>query len=422
MILEKMRIEDLKAANYNPRVELQPGMEEFEKLKKSIEEFGFVEPPIFNNQTGNLVGGHQRVSVAKYLGAYDVLDVVVVDLPLEKEKALNIALNKIDGIWDEEKLADLLLELSDEEVTLTGFDSLEIENLLANYEYNQDSEKVVTEDDFETVKEYEAIQEPLSKYGQLFKLGNHYLMCGDATNPEDIDWLMQGNKAALVVTDPPYNVAISSDSEELKHSGTDSILNDDMSDEEFHSFLSDTFFTYKKLMDDTAAIYVFHGSSYQREFENAMNENDIVVRSQCIWVKNNAGFGWSQYRWQHEPCFYAHIKNKAPGWFGNRKQTTVWNDDLIDDIPSSIWQVSRDDVNKYVHPTQKPLSLLAIPIRNSSRRNDIVVDLFGGSGSTLMTCQELDRVCYTMELDPKFCDVILKRFEKHTGIKPERVN
>lgn len=421
MKLEIMNIADLNEAEYNPRIKLEPSMLEYKKLKNSIQEFGFVDPPIFNIQTRNLVGGHQRVQVAKDLG-FKEIDVSIVDMPLKKEKQLNIALNKISGHWDETKLAQLLLEFTQEQVELSGFELSEADYILTNYHYEQDIEKPVMEDDFETIKEYEAIKEPTTKNGQLFKLGKHYLLCGDATNFDEVKKLMQGNKAALVVTDPPYNVAIKSDSQELKDLGTDSILNDDMSPEEFNSFLFGTFKSYKYLMHDSAAIYVFHGSSYQREFENAMNENDIVVRSQCIWVKNNAGFGWSQYRWQHEPCFYAYINNKAPNWFGNRKQTTVWRDDLIEDIPSSIWQVSRDDVNKYVHPTQKPLSLLAIPIRNSSKRNDIVVDLFGGSGSTLMTCQELDRVCYTMELDPKFCDVILKRFEQSTGIKPEIIN
>lgn len=421
MEIIKMKLSELRAADYNPRVDLIPGMAEYEKLKNSIEEFGFVDPPIFNKQTGHLVGGHQRVAVAKDIGITEI-DVSVVNMTLDREKQLNVALNKVSGQWDHEKLAQLLSEFSDEQINLTGFEQSEVDDLLNTYNYNQDLDIPIIEDDFETVLEYEAISEPTTKRGQMFMLGNHYLLCGDATAPEDIKTLMRGNKAALVVTDPPYNVAINSDNEELKNSGTDSILNDDMSDEDFNSFLVDTFKSYAELMADSAAIYVFHGSSYQREFENAMNESDIVVRSQCIWVKNNAGFGWSQYRWQHEPCFYAHLKEKVPSWFGNRKQTTVWRDDLLEDIPSSIWQISRDDVNKYVHPTQKPLSLLAIPIRNSSKRDDIVIDLFGGSGSTLITCQELNRICYTMELDPKFCDVILKRFEQHTGIKPVLLN
>ncbi|MEK4976266.1 DNA-methyltransferase [Bacillus sp. FSL K6-6540] len=173
-------------------------------------------------------------------------------------------------------------------------------------------------------------------------------------------------------------------------------------------------------MAPTAAIYVFHPSSYQRQFEDAMNAAGIVIRSQCVWVKNAASFGWSQYRWQHEPVFYAHVKGKAPAWYGDRRQTTVWRACLPveEPNPSSVWEVSRGDVGKYVHPTQKPLELLAIPIGNSSQKGEMVVDFFGGSGSTLMTCDQLGRICRTLELDPIFCDVIKRRYQEATGIEP----
>lgn len=416
-----MKLSDLKPAEYNPRVDLKPGMPEFEKLKQSIEEFGFVDPPIFNKQTGNLVGGHQRVAVASYLGGYDEIEVSIVDLPLKKEKALNVALNKISGRWDDEKLA-LLLKSIEAEVRFTGFDTDEVNELLDAYDYEEDIEKPIIEDDFDVNQFVEDHPEPKTKLGQLWKLGDHYLLCGDATKSEDVAKLLQGNKAALVVTDPPYNVAVSSDSQELQESGRGEIMNDNMSENEFNDFLSAVFKNYSASMNPNAAIYVFHGSSYQREFENAMNAAGIVVRSQCIWVKNSATFGWSQYRWQHEPVFYAYKKNEAPAWYGNRKQTTVWQDDLLEDLPSTIWHVDRDDATKYYHPTQKPLSLIAIPIRNSSKRGDIILDYFGGSGSTLMTCDQLDRVCFTLELDLIFCDVIIERWEQATGKKAELIS
>lgn len=421
MEIIKMKLADLKPADYNPRIELKPGMPEFEKLKQSIKEFGFVDPPIFNKQTGNLVGGHQRVAVASYLGGYDEIEVSIVDLPLKKEKALNVALNKISGRWDEEKLAVLLKNI-DSDVALTGFDDDEVKDLLAAYDYKEDTEKPIVEDEFDVNQFVEDHPEPKTKLGQLWKLGDHYLLCGDATKLEDVDKLLQGNKANLVVTDPPYNVAVSSDSQELQESGCSEIMNDNMSDSEFNDFLAAVFKNYSAAMKTNAAIYVFHGSSYQREFENAMNAADIVVRSQCIWAKNNATFGWSQYRWQHEPVFYAFKKDEAPSWYGDRKQTTVWQDDLLEDLPATIWRMDRDDVTKYYHPTQKPLSLIAIPVRNSSKRNDIVLDLFGGSGSTLMTCDQLDRVCFTLELDPIFCDVIIERWEQATGNKAELIS
>lgn len=374
MRIVKMKLSDLKPADYNPRIELKPGMPEFEKLSRSIEEFGFIDPPIFNERTGNLIGGHQRVAVASYLGSYDEIEVSVVDLPLKKEKTLNVALNKISGRWDEEKLAILLKDI-DSDVTLTGFDDDEVDNLIAAYDYKEDIEKPIVEDDFDVNQFVEDHPEPKTKLGQLWKLGDHYLLCGDATKSEDIDKLLQGKKADLVVTDPPYNVAVSSDSQELQESGRGKIMNDNMSDSDFDDFLTAVFNNYSASMNPSAAIYVFHGSSYQREFENAMNAAGIVVRSQCIWVKNNATFGWSQYRWQHEPVFYAFKKGAAPAWYGDRKQSTVWQDDLLEDLPATVWRVNRDDTTKYYHPTQKPLSLIAIPVRNSSKRNDVVLDL-----------------------------------------------
>ncbi|EGO6788802.1 site-specific DNA-methyltransferase [Enterococcus faecalis] len=422
MHIKKMKLSDLKAAEYNPRVDLKPGMQEYEKLKQSILEFGFVDPPIYNIQTGNLVGGHQRVAVARELGLFNEIEVSVVNLPLNKEKALNVALNKISGQWDEEKLYVLLNELDDEAVSLTGFDTEEVDSLLDSFNYEEDIEKPIIEDDFQVNEFIENHPEAKTKMGELWKLGNHYLLCGDATKAADVEKLLQGKKANLVVTDPPYNVAVKSENKELNESGREKIMNDDMSDEEFNQFLTAVFNNYANAMENDSAIYVFHGSSYQREFENSMNAAGIVVRSQCIWVKNNATFGWSQYRWQHEPVFYAHKKKQAPSWYGDRKQTTIWQDDLMEDLPATIWKVPRDDVSTYYHPTQKPLSLIAIPVRNSSKRQDIVLDLFGGSGSTLMTCNQLDRRCYTLELDPLFCDVIIERFEKSTGIVAELID
>lgn len=422
MHIKKMKLSDLKTAEYNPRVDLKPGMQEYEKLKQSILEFGFVDPPIYNIQTGNLVGGHQRVAVARELGLFNEIEVSVVNLPLNKEKALNVALNKISGQWDEEKLYVLLNGLDDEAVSLTGFDTEEVDSLLDSFNYEEDIEKPIIEDDFQVNEFIENHPEAKTKMGQLWKLGNHYLLCGDATKAADVEKLLQGKKANLVVTDPPYNVAVKSENKELNESGREKIMNDDMSDEEFNQFLTAVFNNYANAMENDSAIYVFHGSSYQREFENSMNAAGIVVRSQCIWVKNNATFGWSQYRWQHEPVFYAHKKKQAPSWYGDRKQTTIWQDDLMEDLPATIWKVPRDDVSTYYHPTQKPLSLIAIPVRNSSKRQDIVLDLFGGSGSTLMTCNQLERRCYTLELDPLFCDVIIERFEKSTGIVAELID
>lgn len=409
MNIRVVPIEQINTATYNPRVDLQPGDPEYEKLKRSIEEFGYVEPIVWNERTGNMVGGHQRYKIMVHEQGHTELAVSVVDLDDQQERLLNVALNKVSGQWDDEALARLLADLQTNgaDLELSGFDEEELNDLLAEFDILPDSviEEPIVEDDFDVQSILDEIREPETQRGDVWQLGPHLLMCGDATNKEDVDRLMNGVTAGLVVTDPPYNVAVESDSERLAADGRDKIMNDDMSAEEFRGFLDTVFQNYARVMEPTAAIYIFHPSWYQRDFENAMNAAGIVRRTQCIWVKNSASFGWSQYKFQHEPVFYAHIKGKAPAWYGDWSQKTIWD-------------VSRGDVSKYVHPTQKPLELLAIPIGNSSQKGDVVVDFFGGSGSTLMTCDHLERSCRTMEIDPKFCDVIKRRYQVATGIEP----
>lgn len=422
MDIRVISIDQINAAAYNPRIDLQPGDPEYEKLKSSIEEFGYVEPIVWNERTGNMVGGHQRYKIMVHELGRTELSVSVVDLDDQQERLLNLALNKVSGRWDEEALARLLDELQESgaDLYLSGFDQEEIEDLASALPEVPDIEDPVVEDDFDVEKALDDIKEPETQRGDVWQLGPHRLVCGDATDPADVARLMEGAKAALVVTDPPYNVAVESDSERLAADGRNSIMNDDMPAEEFAGFLHAVFERYSSIMEATAAIYVFHPSSYQREFEDAMDAAGIVVRSQCVWVKNAASFGWSQYRWQHEPVFYAHLRGKAPAWYGDRRQSTVWRAGLPGDPaePSTVWEVSRGDVSKYVHPTQKPLELLAIPIGNSSQKGDLVVDLFGGSGSTLMTCDQMGRMCRTLELDPVFCDVIKQRYQAATGNEP----
>jgi len=367
-----------------------------------------------------MVGGHQRYKIMVDKLGHTELTVSVVSLDDQQERLLNLALNKVAGRWDDEALARLLDELqtAGADLNLSGFEQHEIDELVANLPHNVEIDEPVIEDDFDVGHALDQLKEPETKRGDVWKLGRHILVCGDATNSEDVALLMGDAKAALVLTDPPYNVAVESDSERLAADGRDKILNDDMPAEEFAGFLYAVFEQYTSIMHPNAAMYVFHPSSYQREFQDAMEAAGFHIRSQCVWVKNAASFGWSQYRWQHEPVFYAHLKNKSPAWYGDRKQSTVWRSGLDEPEPSTVWEVSRGDVNKYVHPTQKPLPLLAIPIGNSSKREDIVVDFFGGSGSTLITCEQMGRECRTLELDPVFCDVIKERFHAATGIEP----
>lgn len=372
MNIQTIPVDRINVAAYNPRVDLRPGDAEYEKLKQSILSFGYVEPIVWNERTGNMVGGHQRYKIMVNELDHTELEVSVVNLDDEQERLLNLALNKVSGRWDEEALARLLAELQESgaDLGLSGFEEEEIGDLIVALPDIPDVDQPVVEDDFDVNQALEDIDEPETRSGDVWQLGPHLLMCGDATDPVDVARLMEGSKAALVVTDPPYNVAVESDSARLAADGRSSIMNDDMPAEDFAGFLHAVFQKYVGVMVPTAAIYVFHPSSYQREFEDAMNAAGIVVRSQCVWVKNAASFGWSQYRWQHEPVFYAHLKGKAPAWYGDRRQATVWRAGLPGEPaePSTVWEVSRGDVGKYVHPTQKPLELLAIPIRNSSHR------------------------------------------------------
>lgn len=263
MDIRKISVSKINPAPYNPRVDLQPGDPEYEKLKRSIEEFGYVQLLIWNERTGNLVGGHQGFKIlVNELGSSEV-NVSVVDLDDAREKALNIALNKISGDWDEDKLAHVLAELqeSDLDVELTGFDLKEAIDLINEYVTIEIDEPVI-EDDFDVEKALNDIIEPETKPGDIWRLGRHILMCGDATSELDVKRLMDGQQAALVVTDPPYNVAVKSESAGLALDGRESILNDDMPMEQFEHFLQSVFANYASIMDPKAAIYVFHPSSY----------------------------------------------------------------------------------------------------------------------------------------------------------------
>ncbi|OBS84086.1 site-specific DNA-methyltransferase [Bacillus pumilus] len=423
MNIKTIPVHKINPAPYNPRIDLQPGDPEYDSLKQSIDKFGYVDPLIWNERTGHLVGGHQRFKVLMEDNPSEIL-VSVVSLNDQDEKALNVALNKISGHWDENKLEKILTELKDNNLDLetVGFTEEEYEDLLDSVSIENEI-VIVEEDNFNVQEALDNIKEPETKYGDVWRLGRHTLVCGDATKIEDVDRLMSGHKADLVITDPPYNVAVKSDSKKLNDDGHASILNDSMDDDQFDLFLREVFLNYSRIMNEKAAIYVFHAASYQRAFENEMRNAGIDIRSQCIWVKNSPTFGWSQYRYMHEPVFYAFKKGCAPNWYGDRKQVTVWRADTTEEgEPATIWEVSRGDVTKYVHPTQKPLDLINIPLSNSSKKGDRVVDFFGGSGSTLMTCEQTDREALLLELDPYFCDVIKKRFTEFTGIEPELIS
>ncbi|NTW70659.1 MAG: DNA modification methylase [Eubacteriaceae bacterium] len=384
MEFKKLQIESLIPASYNPRKKLKPGDTEFEKIKNSIKEFGYVDPVIVN-QDLTVIGGHQRVSVLKSLGHMEI-DCVIIDIDKTKEKALNIALNKAVGSWDEVLLADLLkdLEALDFDLKFTGFDPPEIDELFSNI-----YDKEIKEDDFDVDKE---LAEPaVTKLGDVWLLGKHRLICGDSTNSETLSILMNGEKANLCVTDPPYGVNFTAGSENERL-----IKNDNLKGKEFYEFLLAAFKNIYASLDDGGAIYVFHADTEGLNFRNAFMDAGFKLSSVCQWVKNSLVLGRSDYQWQNEPVLYGWKPTGSHRWYSDRKQTTIWNFDR----PSR----SKD------HPTTKPLPLIAYPIKNSSMSNCIVLDPFGGSGSTLIASEQTGRICYTSELDEKYSDVIVKRF------------
>ena len=386
MEIKELPLKELKPAAYNPRKKLKKGDKEYEKIKQSLLKFGYVDPIIVNEDL-TVIGGHQRLTVLKDLD-YETAKCVIVKLSKEDEKALNIALNKITGQWDDALLADLLLDLqeSDFNLDLTGFEPPEIDNILSNVH-----DKELSEDEFDVEEE---LKKPtVSRRGDIWQLGKHRVICGDSTKSETYYQLLGDKKANLVVTDPPYNV----DVEET----AGKILNDNMSDGDFYQFLLSMFTQVENHMETDASIYVFHADTEGLNFRKAFKDAGFYLSGCCIWKKNSLVLGRSPYQWQHEPCLYGWKKKGKHQWFSDRKQTTIWEYDR----PKS----SKD------HPTMKPIQLMAYPIQNSSMRGTIVLDPFLGSGSTLIAADQTGRVCYGIELDEKFVDVIVKRYIEVTG-------
>jgi site-specific DNA-methyltransferase (adenine-specific) len=379
-------IDSLKPAAYNPRKKLKKGDKEYEKIKKSIVEFGYVDPIIVNFD-GTVIGGHQRLTVLSDLGYKEVQCVQVRIEDENKVKALNVALNKITGAWNEELLADLMVDLQDADfnLDLTGFEAPEIDQL-----FSKVHNKEVKEDDFDV--DGELTKPTISKQGDIWHLGKHRVICGDSTKPETYQLLLGDKKANLIVTDPPYNVNVEETAGKIK--------NDDMSDADFYQFLFNMFVNVEQSMEDDASIYVFHADTEGLNFRRAFKDAGFYLSGCCIWKKNALVLGRSPYQWQHEPVLYGWKQKGKHQWFSDRKQTTIWEYDR----PKSSKE----------HPTMKPVQLMAYPIQNSSMRGTLVLDPFLGSGSTLIAADQTGRICYGIELDEKFVDVIVKRYMEAT--------
>ena len=364
--------------------------EQLAKLRSSLREFGFINPVIIDRDL-NVIAGHGRIAAAKEEGITEVPCVFVDYLTEAQKKAYILADNRmaLDAGWDEELLRIEIesLQGADFDVSLTGFGEDEIADLFAG-----DSEKDVKDDDFDLSAALE--KAAFVERGDIWTVGRHRLMCGDATSAEDVATLMDGKKANLIVTDPPYNVAFKSGS------GL-SIQNDSMENGEFYTFLYNSFQNMAAHLERGGVAYVFHADTEGLNFRKAFVDAGFHLAGVCIWVKNSLVLGRSDYQWQHEPVLYGFLKNGKHPWYSDRKQTTIWNYD-------------KPKRNKN-HPTSKPLDLLGYPISNSSQENAIVIDTFGGSGSTMMACEQTNRICHMMELDEKYASVILRRYVEDTG-------
>nr|DAF26048.1 MAG TPA: adenine specific DNA methyltransferase [Caudoviricetes sp.] len=391
MNIQKIEIGKLKPADYNPRKDLKPEDEEYQKIKKSIIEFGYVDPIIVNTDM-TVIGGHQRLKVLKDLG-YTVIECNMVDLDKNKEKALNIALNKITGEWDNKKLEELIAELKEEEFDLstTGFTFDEVDNILKDITGSK-------EDDFDIDQVLNDIEKPTTKPGDVWLLGKHRLMCGDSTVKEDVIHLMNKQVADMILTDPPYNVDY-----EGKTADALKIENDNMNETEFYNFLLTSFRNMYESIKCGGSIYVFHADTEGLNFRNAFKSCGFKLAQCLVWVKNTFVMGRQDYQWRHEPILYGWKEGNGHYFVNDRKQSTV----LEFDKPSRNTE----------HPTMKPVDLLVYLIKNSSKENNLILDLFAGSGSTLIAAEQTKRTCYMMELDPKYCDVIIKRWENLTGEK-----
>ncbi len=389
MNLQRIPIEKLKPAKYNPRKDLKPGDPAYEKIKRSLNDYGYVDPVIWNEVTGNIVGGHQRQKILVAEGATEIDCVVVHIENPQDEKAMNIALNKAVGEWEPVALADLLSELqtSGYDLGATGFDAAEVNDL-----FSQVHDKDVADDDFDEDKAVEA--PAFVEVGDIWLLGRHRLMCGDSTRAADVSLLMDGKKANLCITDPPYGCDYSG--------GTGmKIMNDTLKGKEFYEFLLSAMKNIYEHLADGGALYVFHSDAEKVNFYNAVVDAGFHYSTTCIWVKNSLVIGRMDYQMRHEPIIYAFKDTARHKFYGDRKQTT-------------IWEFDRPTKSK-LHPTTKSLPLIAYPMRNSSQENAIVVDLFGGSGSTLMAAEQLNRAACLMEIDPIYASVIVRRYVSNAG-------
>lgn len=383
--LKVLPVSVLKPATYNPRKKLKPGDKEYEKIKNSIEEFGFADPLVVNADM-TIVGGHQRLSCAIDLG-YTEVPCAVVDVDKTREKALNIALNKITGAWDEQLLAEVMKDIQEADFDLgfTGFDAPDIESL-----FNKAFDKNIEEDNFDIDSELK--RPAFSKPGDIWCLGRNKVICGDSTLPETFEKLLGDTKVNLVCTDAPYFVNLQN------KSGT--IANDNLDDKEAYEFLMKVFTNFKNAMAKDASIYEFYATMKSRVFYDAFEDAGFKVGAGLIWKKPRAPFMRTDWKFNMEPIIWGWRKDGKHIWYGDQKQTAVFEFDGIKD----------SEKEGCGHPSSKPVQLIAYLIKQCTQTNGLVLDGFLGSASTLIACEQLNRICYGVELEVKFVDVAVTRY------------
>jgi DNA modification methylase len=372
----------------NPRTHSEA---QIAQIAASIAEFGFLNPILVDTGAG-IIAGHGRLRAARKLELPEVPVIVLDHLTDSQKRAYVIADNRLaeNAGWDEELLRVELAALAEENfhVPLTGFEDEDLARLLAE----QEAAEGLTDED--AVPELQPGQVTLA--GDLWILGNHRLLCGDATIQADVERLMASESADLIFTDPPYNVDYEGYTKQrLKISG------DRMTAEQFQKFLAASFASYRQIVKPDASVYVCHASQWQREVQNAMDTAGFEVRCQIIWAKNTFAWGWGRYKFQHEPLFYGHVVGRKDAWYGDKSQSTLWEE-------------KKPAANR-IHPTAKPVELIERALVNSSKTGDVVADLFGGSGSTLIACERRTRKARLMEIDARYCDATVRRWQAFTG-------
>jgi len=390
--IKTVKIKDLKAAAYNPRRDLQPGDKEYDKLAKSIAEFDYIDPVIWNKRSGNIVGGHQRLKILKAQGLTEI-DVSVVDLDDVKEKALNLALNKTGGDWDLPKLSDLLCEIDtgDFDIEITGFDNDELESLLVDRVGNEG----LTDDD--AVPEVPEV--PVTKLGDIWLLGQHRVMCGDSSNEVDVcESLFLGGQADLLFTDPPYGVSYEGGTKDkLK------IKNDAVSETELEQLVGGWFDCAEKVSRSGAYWYATVPPGPLHSVFLLDWKKRGILRQGMVWVKDSMVLGHSEFHYRHEPILFGWV----PG--GERYKS-------MDRTKTTVWQYARPKASRE-HPTMKPVEMWEYGIKIHTSFDSVMFDPFLGSGTSVIACEKTGRRCYGMELDPRYCDVIINRWQDFTGQK-----